>query len=90
MRRVSDSWKTNISQGAFPHAVQISSELETLAIQAAKAIDCKIAGVDILENPSGPFVIEINSQPGWMGLQSVAQTNIADAIVDFIVMAARK
>jgi RimK family alpha-L-glutamate ligase len=90
MRRVSDSWKTNISQGAIPHAVNLSSELETLAIRTANAIDCKIAGVDILETADGPFVIEINSQPGWMGLQSVTQTNIADSIVDFIITATRK
>ncbi|UCD96485.1 MAG: RimK family alpha-L-glutamate ligase [Candidatus Bathyarchaeota archaeon] len=90
MRRVSDSWKTNISQGAVPHAIHLSDELETLATRAAKAIDCKIAGVDILEGANGPFVIEINSQPGWMGLQSVTQTNIADSIVDFIISAARK
>ncbi|UCD97015.1 MAG: RimK family alpha-L-glutamate ligase, partial [Candidatus Bathyarchaeota archaeon] len=71
MRRVSDSWKTNISQGAEPTAVHLSNELETLAIRSAEAINCKIAGVDILESAEGPLVIEINSQPGWMGLQSV-------------------
>ncbi len=90
MRRVGDSWKTNISQGALPAPLQLSEELESLAVQAAKTIDCKIAGVDILESANGPLINEINSQPGWFGLQSVTKTSIADSIVEFVITAAKR
>jgi ribosomal protein S6--L-glutamate ligase len=64
--------------------------MEDMAVKSAKLIDCKIAGVDILESPRGPLVVEVNSQPGWRGLQSVAKVNIADEIVNFIVSEVKK
>jgi RimK family alpha-L-glutamate ligase len=85
MRRVANTWKTNYSQGARPEPLRLSGELEELAVKSAQLIKCKIAGVDILEGPRGPLVVEVNSQPGWRGLQSVTQVNIADAIVDFVL-----
>lgn len=85
MRRISENWKTNVSLGAKPVTFQMSSELEKLAVKAAKVIGCKVTGVDLMEGPEGPVVIEINSQPGWKGLQSVTKTNIADEIISYIV-----
>jgi len=38
MRRVSANWKTNVSLGAKPVSVKLSSELEELAVRAAKVI----------------------------------------------------
>ncbi len=85
MRRIGDSWKTNISQGARPVAIQLDETLEALAVKAAKVVDCKVAGVDILESERGPLIVELNSQPGWHGLQSVTRTSIADSIVDYVM-----
>jgi RimK family alpha-L-glutamate ligase len=85
MRRISTNWKTNVSLGAKPVSLNLSQELETLAVKAAKVIGCKVTGVDIIEGPEGPVVIELNSQPGWRGLQSVTKTNIADEIISYIL-----
>ena len=85
MRRVSPNWKTNVSLGAKPVPLNLSEELENLAVKAAKVIGCKVTGVDLMEGPNGPVVIEINSQPGWRGLQSVTKTNIADEIISYII-----
>jgi RimK family alpha-L-glutamate ligase len=85
MRRVANSWKTNYSQGARPQPIKLDKTLEDLAVKSAKLIECKIAGVDILESPRGPLVVEVNSQPGWRGLQSVTNVNIADEIVTFLL-----
>ncbi len=85
MRRVSESWKTNYSQGAKPTPVDLPPELEELAVKAAKVIGCKIAGVDILEGPKGPVIVDVNSQPGWKGLQMVTKVNVADEMVNFIL-----
>jgi len=90
MRRVATGWKTNYSQGARPEPIKLGSQMEELAVKSAKLIKCKIAGVDILESPKGPLVVEVNSQPGWRGLQSVTRVNIADAIVDFVLSELRK
>jgi RimK family alpha-L-glutamate ligase len=85
MRRVSANWKTNVSFGAKPVSLKLSEELENLAVKAAKIIGCKVTGVDIIEGPDGPLLIELNSQPGWSGLQSVTKINIADEIISYIL-----
>ena len=90
MRRVANSWKTNYSQGARPEPLKLGYELEELAVKSAQLIKCKIAGVDILEGPKGPVVVEVNSQPGWRGLQSVTRINIADEIVSFMLSELKK
>jgi RimK family alpha-L-glutamate ligase len=85
MRRVAESWKTNYSQGAKPSPVKLKPNLEQLAVKAAKVVGCKIAGVDILEGPNGPVIVDVNSQPGWKGLQMVTKVNIAEKIVTFLL-----
>ena len=90
MRRIANSWKTNYSQGARPESITLDKTLEDIAIKSAKVIECKVAGVDILESPRGPLIVEVNSQPGWRGLQSVTQVNIADEIVSFILSELKK
>lgn len=90
MRRVAENWKTNVSLGAKPAILKPSKEIEDLAVKAAEAIGCKVAGVDILESQKGPVIIELNSQPGWRGLQSVTKLNIAQEIVKFTVSESRK
>ena len=90
MRRVATGWKTNYSQGAKPAPTEISDEFKELAVKAAKAVGCKVAGVDILEGPEGPRIVDVNSQPGWKGLQMVAKVNIADELVKFVLSEIKK
>ena len=90
MRRVAEGWKTNYSRGARPAPTTLSREFEDLAVKAAKAVRCKVAGVDILEGPDGPKIVDVNSQPGWKGLQVVTKVNIADEIVKFMLSELKK
>ena len=85
MRREAQTWKTNVSLGAKPKPVKLDNELEDLAIKASRIIGCKVAGVDIVESRKGPLIVEINSQPGWRGLQTVTKVNIADEIVKYVI-----
>jgi RimK family alpha-L-glutamate ligase len=90
MRRVADGWKTNYSRGARPTPTTLSSEFEDLAVKATKAVGAKVAGVDILEGPEGPKIVDVNSQPGWKGLQAVTRVNIAEGIVTYVLSEIRK
>jgi len=85
MHRIAENWKTNVSLGAKPIPLKLGEELENLAVKTAEVIGCRVTGVDILEGPKGPVVVELNSQPGWRGLQSVTKTNIADEIVRYVL-----
>ena len=90
MRRVAESWKTNYSQGARPAPLTLNPALEELAVKSAKAVGCKMAGVDILEGPNSPMIVDVNSQPGWRGLQMVTRVNIAKEIVSFVLSELKK
>jgi RimK family alpha-L-glutamate ligase len=90
MLRVAEGWKTNYSRGAKPAPTTLSVEFEDLAVKAARAVGCKVAGVDILEGPEGPRIVDVNSQPGWKGLQMVTKVNIADEIVSFMLSELKK
>lgn len=85
MRRVANTWKTNISLGAKPMPIKLDEEMEGLAVKATETIGCKVAGVDLLDGSQGPLILELNSQPGWRGLQSVTKVNIADEIVRYVL-----
>lgn len=85
MRREADGWKTNYSQGARPVPITLSKEFEDMAVRAAQSVGAKVSGVDILEGPDGPKICDVNSQPGWKGLQMVTKVNIADEIVVFML-----
>jgi len=90
MKRVANTWKTNYSQGAKPVSIKLDKTLEEMAVKSASVVECKIAGVDILESSKGPLFVEVNSQPGWRGLQSVTSFNVADEIVSFILSELQK
>jgi len=90
MRRVAEGWKTNVSRGAKPTPMELDRELRELAVKASETVGCIVSGVDILESEEGPKVIEVNSQPGWMGLQTVTSLNIADEIIRHIVTMVKK
>ena len=89
MRRVSRGWKKNVYLGARPEPYELPEELAEMAVRAAEATRCEVAGVDILPGPEGPLVVEINSQPGWRGLQSVTKVDIAMEIARYVISRAK-
>lgn len=87
MLRIGETWKTNIARGAKPKPYRLSPKLEKLCVKASEVVGCDYAGVDILqsENDGKFYVTEINSTPGWEGLQTVTETNIARSIIEHII-----
>jgi len=87
MLRVAEDWKTNISGGARAEPHELEEELAELSVRASEAVGLEYAGVDLLrsERDGAVYVVEVNSTPGWQGLQTVAERNIASVIVDHIL-----
>jgi|TARA_B100000315_G_C14561015_1_gene580598 ribosomal protein S6--L-glutamate ligase/tetrahydromethanopterin:alpha-L-glutamate ligase len=85
MKRRARGWKTNVSQGAKPISIELSEELKEIAIKSTEILGCRVAGVDILEGPDDYFVNEVNSQPGFRGLQIVSKVDVAEEIVRYIL-----
>lgn len=83
MARHGNSWLNNVALGARCEPMSIESEIAALAVAAASAVDINYCGVDVIRDAEGRlFVLEVNSIPAWKGLQSVCETNIAQALVD--------
>ncbi|MCX7898882.1 MAG: hypothetical protein N2444_02115 [Methylocystis sp.] len=79
MRRRSSHWITNVRQGAKPVAADPSAEERDMALAAAHTLGADVAGVDLINDASGaPMVLEVNSMPGWHGLQKVVDFDIAE------------
>ncbi|HMQ52817.1 MAG TPA: alpha-L-glutamate ligase, partial [Anaerolineae bacterium] len=58
---------------------------EELCLAAAHRLDTDYAGVDLLPATDGQlYLLEVNSVPGWQGLQSVTETNIAEEFVAYL------
>ncbi len=90
MYRESDSWKTNVAQGARPKPLKPSKEVEELALKAATVLGCEIAGIDMMEGPEGLVISEVNSQPGWKGIQTVTKIDIAEEMAKYVVKRAKR
>lgn len=83
MTRRGDTWVTNIHQGGKARAYAVDDEMAMISMAAMRAIDADYAGIDLIRAPSGELlVLEVNSNPAWRGLQTVADVNIADAIAE--------
>jgi RimK family alpha-L-glutamate ligase len=85
MYRISDSWKTNIYAGAKAEPIEITKQLENLAVKSAKITKTEIAGVDIIESEKGYRVLEVNSIPGFTALQKVSDINIPEEIINYFL-----
>lgn len=86
MTRRGTSWLTNIHQGGKAQALVPDEDMARISMAAMRAIDADYAGIDLIRTPSGELqVLEVNSNPAWRGLQTVADINIAEAIAhDFL------
>jgi len=67
-RRRPGHWLTNIAQGATGHSITPSPEQQRIAMAACKAVGCRIAGVDLLQDaPTGrDVVVDVNAAPGMV------------------------
>lgn len=90
MTRRSDTWITNVAQGASPVAHTPCERMARLALDAAEALGADYAGVDLIADGDDLRVLEANSNPAWRGLQSTTRTDVAAALADdFLAALAR-
>lgn len=86
MLRTGKGWKTNYSKGAGVEPIALSAEMEELALRSTRLLQLDYAGVDLMPSEEGKtYVIEINSIPGWRGLQKTTEQSIADRIIDQVL-----
>ncbi|MBP38037.1 MAG: 30S ribosomal protein S6--L-glutamate ligase [Dehalococcoidia bacterium] len=86
MERVSDGteFRANLHQGGSVHEVDLATTEIEYARMATKAHGLESAGVDILRSDRGPLVLEVNSSPGFEGIETATGVDIAGLMVDHI------
>jgi ribosomal protein S6--L-glutamate ligase len=72
--------RANIHAGATGSGCVLDSKTASLAIKAAEAIGADVCGVDIIEGPKGPLVLEVNLSPGIQGISKATGVDVADEI----------
>jgi RimK family alpha-L-glutamate ligase len=85
MRRRSDGWRHNVSQGARPEPYVMDDDATDLCLQAGQLLGTDYAGIDLLQTAHGYMVVEVNSIPGWSGLQRTTEIEIAQEIADHLL-----
>lgn len=87
MQRTSQDgdFRANVALGGEVEKIVLTDLEKEIALKAARAIDIDVAGVDIIRSDRGPLVIEINVCPGFTGLESVSDRDVAGAIIEHAV-----
>ncbi|MER5172481.1 30S ribosomal protein S6--L-glutamate ligase [Thioclava kandeliae] len=70
-------FRSNLHQGGTGEVVKITQQERRMAVKAARSFGLGVAGVDLLRAYDGPKVLEVNSSPGFQGIEAVAGKNIA-------------
>ncbi len=78
-------FRSNLHRGGEGKPVELPREYTEAAVKAAQIVGLEIAGVDMLESDSGPKVMEINSSPGFEGLEAATRKDVAGAMIDHAV-----
>jgi ribosomal protein S6--L-glutamate ligase len=78
-------FRSNIHRGGTGRPVELPPEYAEIAVKAARVVGLEVAGVDMLESKDGPKIMEINSSPGFEGLEKATGIDVAGAIVTHAV-----
>ena len=83
MRREARSgeFRSNLHRGGAGKSHPLDPEFEAVAVRAAQVLRLEVAGVDLLESKGGARVMEVNSSPGFEGLEKASGVDVAGAIV---------
>jgi len=79
-----DEFRSNIHRGGSVEAIDLDPVYADTAVRAAQIMGLRVAGVDMLEGAEGPVVMEVNSSPGFEGIERATELDIAGAIIDYV------
>jgi len=84
LRSSDKDFRSNFSQGGNATSYEITEEIKQLSIDAAKAMNLEIAGIDLLFGPEGIIICEINGIPGFRTVWLTSKTNIPSKIFKYV------
>jgi ribosomal protein S6--L-glutamate ligase len=83
-RGAEGEFRSNIHRGGAAMRTRITPTERKTAVQAAKALGLRVAGVDIIRSARGPLVLEVNSSPGLEGIEKATGKDVASLIIEHV------
>lgn len=83
-------FRANVHRGGTGVVVALPQEYAAAALRATRVMGLQVGGVDMLESREGPKVVEINSSPGFEGLERCSGVDVAGTIVEYAAAFARR
>lgn len=77
-----NDFKANCSQSGRGEAYRLTPEVESLALDAAKALGLMVGGIDVLLGKQ-LYICEGNSSPGFKALDKALELNTGRTLLDF-------
>ncbi len=82
-------FRSNLHRGGTAKRVQITPLERAMAIRAAKMLGLRLAGVDIIRSKNGPKILEVNSSPGFEGIEHATGKDLAGLVIEYLERHAR-
>lgn len=89
-KSLDDDFRSNTHQGGVPMPVKLTEEERKTAVKAARTMGLPICGVDMMRSHRGPLVLEVNSSASLRGVESLTGRSIADKIIEYIELNAKR
>ena len=77
-------FRSNLHRGGTAEKIELTEEETFTALEAARAMELSVAGVDMLQSVRGPLILEVNSSPGLQGIEKATKENVAGKIIEFL------
>lgn len=77
-------FRSNLHRGGSAKSVRITRAERETAVRAARAFGLGTSGVDLLRSETGPKVLEVNSSPGFEGIETATGKDIVGRVYDMI------
>lgn len=88
-RAAAGEFRSNLHRGATSEIVELTEEEEALVLRVAELMELDVAGVDLIPSDRGLLVMEVNASPGLEGIEKTTDTDVAGAIIEYIVQKAK-
>ena len=84
-----NDFRSNITGGGKMRKIDITSDIENVALRACEAIGLDFAGVDVLFGKDFPIVCEVNSNPHFKSSLECTGVDMSELIMDYVLEASK-
>lgn len=85
IRRGKGDFRTNFHQGGIVQSAELPIAVQRMVLKSVRIIGMNLAAVDLIEKDGKYYVLEINSSPGFEGIERALNKNIAKIITDHCI-----